>query len=41
MLAHQIARQQPGRRESVHGPIQPMEQDGLGKRILKWLKGDG
>ncbi len=33
--------QQPSRREWVHGPIQPMKQDSLGKRILKWLLGDG
>jgi hypothetical protein len=26
MLPHQIARQHPGRRQHLHGPIQPMEQ---------------
>ncbi len=33
-------RQSPARRLWVHGPIQPMEQDGRVTRILKWLKGD-
>jgi hypothetical protein len=27
MLPHQIARQHPGRREHIYGPIQPMEPD--------------